>query len=94
MYEYIFLYNYLDIDCNTRIRASETLCLKIYSSKKKNLNTVFVMLFFFIKGGAITLLTATGQPDFFDGVITSAPAIHATPGPLVSIKVSYQGIEE
>lgn len=38
-------------------------------------------------GGAITLLTATGQPDFFDGVITSSPAIHATPGPLVSIKI-------
>lgn len=35
MYEYIFLNNHLDIDCNTRIRASETLCLKIYSSKKK-----------------------------------------------------------
>lgn len=93
MYEYIFLYNYLDIDCNTRIRASETLCLKIYSSKKKP-EYCFCDAFFFIKGGAITLLTATGQPDFFDGVITSAPAIHATPGPLVSIKVSYQGIEE
>lgn len=53
-----------------------------------------MMLFFFIKGGAITLLTATGQPDFFDGVITSSPAIHATPGPLVSIKVSYQGKQE
>lgn len=93
MYEYILLYNHLDIYCNARIGASETLCLKIYSSKKKN-PKYCVYDAFFIKGGAITLLTATGQPDFFDGVITSSPAIHATPGPLVSIKVSYQGIQE
>lgn len=56
------------------------------------MNTVF-MMFFFLKGGAVTLLAATGQPNFFDGVITSGPAIHATPGPLVSIKVSYQSLQ-
>ncbi|XP_062574299.1 monoglyceride lipase-like [Saccostrea cucullata] len=38
-------------------------------------------------GGAITLLAATSQPSLFQGVITSGPAIMATPGLFVSIKV-------